>query len=1325
MLRRGQDLLAQRCTDVASRHLHGEALITAAANRNSDVMEALLESNHDFHLEELANTLISVCAWGSRETLRTFLKHDTAKILTIQLFSRGLVEAAWKNNLQVVSYWLEEHPEHLSLILNPTTVIEVSGKGFVSVLPSLIKHIKPTASFEKTLSQCLQVASSKGHGDVVEYLVGEGADANAVSKELVCTGGGDSDFSYHEGIRKLSPLQAALIGFERFDPEISFEHLHFGRSNGIEADASSQSRSVEILLAKGANPDGAEGYERYPLIIAAEFGTIDIVQRLISSGASAGRATKEYGTALEAAARREVGGFPIVKALLEATPPVRSSDFCKAAALKEALSFFKESKGRFKHSDSLTDVLCTGPGAVVKTLLADLPKEKAYDSRYGLLAQMACVAGDQKCIELLLQHDMDVNILGNYYGTALQAASRVGNIVIVQLLLDSGANVNFLQGVHSTALRAAALGGHDDLVRILIARGADVNLRYEDRDESILHLALKAGNPGTFKDLLDAGAETNTATLDRQHILITACEQGDLTFVKLLLASGVDVNVSGTKPRHYQSMPDENATPLIAACTKGHFSVIQLLLDHGADIEKIVGSSATPLIAAIHRNNLLNIRLLLNAGANVNKAVKNTDFHTPPVFRTPLSEAAENCKLEIVEELLSVGAIIAGPSTNTNALARACRRSRHKVVAMLLEAMSGTQYKVEIFYEAFSEAIESSDDETVCLLLERLASPSFDMLRQACAAGKLEAVKLLVDNGMDVNEGDDDDAPLLHVAASHSRPDVVQFLIDQGASAMLRSMKYGSPLIAALEASMAYSLRSYSQSEACRSLAEQLPRPRVVWTGRQDKPGYLEVLKCEQIVQSLFYAGAEMDTTIRDFGNALHLAAYMGSETIVCQILERMKDVNIFGGYFESPLIAALKGDHPTIVKLLLDRGIDVNRSSLEHGPALYYACAHRSKEMIQNLLDYGADVNAYDDRHGSALAAAASRNENDGFDHNNSRSAEEQQAIVDLLLRHESRVQIRECDLLAAASWFNLRKGQHLMNLFFKHDRSAVATEGVIIKAMQHYRLSNEALTLLLRHDGGLGTTAAMLKNAKNFKIMETLLNHKPLCQVTADVVESATTWHTYDSKLVELLLAHDPEIPVTEAAIIGAIGCDYAQEDSYVLELLLDRIPEKKVTDEMLQAAKTPKIMGMLLQRRSKEQMISPQTLEAVTFRCSEGARVVQQLLKHDTSVKITPSLIWRAITSDSDEASLMRAFFEHDPSLAITQENFMTLVNEMSNKKEMRNLYPRSEIEEIPSILLEYGKTVVFTDEIREAIDKSFQSESDKETRELLYRLEKRHV
>jgi len=541
----------------------------------------------------------------------------------------------------------------------------------------------------------------------------------------------------------------------------------------------------------------------------------------------------------------------------------------------------------------------------------------------------------------------------------------------------------------------------------------------------------------------------------------------------------------------------------------------------------------------------------------------------------------------------------------------------------------------------------------------------------------------------------------------------------------LRSQKYGSPLIAALEGCLAPFLRARSQPEPCRSLAKALPLPGPEYEIRisggresQANPGYKEVSQCEQIVQSLFDHGAEVNADIRSFGNTLHLASCMGSETIVRHILERISDVNVFGGYFGSPLLAALEGDHLVIVELLLGRGIDVNHPSSEHGTALHYACAHGTAKSVQMLLDHGADVNAYDETHRSPLAAAVSIG-NDTFPRNKTRSSAERRAIVELLLRHGDKVQIRECDLLAAVSCRPLTDSEYYMRLFLEHDQSVRATDPVIVQAIVKfggYSSRFRTLPRLLERDGGLGTTPTMLKAAKEPEVMRMLLEHKPICELTAEILEAAAQGYSDHFELVKLLLAHNPKILITEAAVMASLGQKYSRgSDGNLLELLFDCNSELEITEAMLKAAEKTPDMKLLLERRRKEPPISPEVLEAVASHYRESGALVCLLLEYDKSIKVTPPVVQRAITYYHDSGSLMETLLDHDPTLEIGQEQLFSMIKGRGGHKCKR---------QIVELLVRHGKTLDFTPEVSVALDEKYQSHSDKDMKELFYKL-KRHA
>nr|XP_036581485.1 pfs domain-containing protein [Colletotrichum truncatum]KAF6789836.1 pfs domain-containing protein [Colletotrichum truncatum] len=101
--------------------------------------------------------------------------------------------------------------------------------------------------------------------------------------------------------------------------------------------------------------------------------------------------------------------------------------------------------------------------------------------------------------------------------------------------------------------------------------------------------------------------------------------------------------------------------------------------------------------------------------------------------------------------------------------------------------------------------------------------------------------------------------------------------------------------------------------------------------------------------------------------------AYGGIVYAVEKVLKDGADVNSRDSDQKNALEAASSRGHKDVVRLVLDKGADINApSNSDYGTALQAASYEGHKDVVGLLLDRGADINAQGGRHGTALQAAS-----------------------------------------------------------------------------------------------------------------------------------------------------------------------------------------------------------------------------------------------------------------------------------------------------------------------------------------------------------------
>ena len=425
---------------------------------------------------------------------------------------------------------------------------------------------------------------------------------------------------------------------------------------------------------------------------------------------------------------------------------------------------------------------------------------------------------DTARVRALLEARVDVNAAQIDGTTALHWAAYQDDAATAALLVRAGANVNALNRYGVPPLAMACTNGSARIVELLLTAGADANATMKG-GETVLMLAARSGNVDSVKALLVHGAKHDARERRGQTALMWAAAEGHDAIVRALIEAGADINAT----------VESGFTPFFFAVREGRMDVVRTFLKAGisanatlqrreggpADpaLYKPVGRGTSPLLLAVQNGHFELAIALVDAGANPNDLRTGfTPLHTLTWVRKPDSSDVSDpappagsghlTSLEFVREIVKRGADINFrlPKGTPKLPNTSSRVETEGATPFLLAADRSDIPLMRLLLELHGDPLLPNFSKSTPLMVAAGLGTTEPLEEAGEESEGLEAVKMLLDLGADVNGVDDNGDTPMHGAAYANYPLVVKLLAERGADPQIwkNANKFGrTPLFIA------------------------------------------------------------------------------------------------------------------------------------------------------------------------------------------------------------------------------------------------------------------------------------------------------------------------------------------------------------------------------------------------------------------------------------------------------------------------------------------------------------------------------------------------
>jgi ankyrin repeat protein len=358
----------------------------------------------------------------------------------------------------------------------------------------------------------------------------------------------------------------------------------------------------------------------------------------------------------------------------------------------------------------------------------------------------------------------------------------------------------------------------------------------------------------------------------------------------------------------------------------------------------------------------------------------------------------------------------------------------------------------------------------------------------------------------------------------------------------------------------------------------------------------------------------------------VHAAAFLGLYDVVRLLLDRGVEIEVKDTDNWTALHYAARNGHLEVIKLLLNRGAEIEAKTTDNSTAFHYAAVYGNLEVVRLLLTRGAEIEAKTTENWTALHYAA----RDGY-----------LEVVKLLLDRGAEIEVKTTDNWTALHFAAVYGSLEMVRLLLKQ-RAEIEVRDIYNWTVLHCAALNghlEIVKLLLDQGAKIEVKdtynwTALHCAARNghLEVVELLLDQGAEIEAQIDCYTAIDIAAEHGSlEMVKLLLDRGAEIETKTADNRTAL-CNAARNGHLeVVKLLLDQGAEIGCTAFHVIAERgSPEVIRLLLSRRVDIEVKNPKTnWTALHYAARNGhSEVVELLLGQGAEIEAKTTDNWTAL-------------------------------------------------------------------------------------------------